>query len=83
MGGFSTDVIDVRNDAGESEYLTFQRILAVDYVMPDDFSEHSSHIIKNLLLEIPEQRIGAREGGFAELKVSPDTPLLCTFRYQA
>jgi len=56
---------------GESEYVTFQRILSVDYVLPDDFSPNASRLIKNLLLEIPDQRIGAREEGFSELKAHP------------
>ena len=57
----STEASNCFNDAGECEYLTFQRILAVDYVIPDDFSEHACHIIKILLLEFAELRIGAGE----------------------
>ena len=41
-----------------SEYLTFEKILALDYQMPDHFSEAARSIVKLLLVTDPSARLG-------------------------
>ena len=41
-----------------SEYLTFEKILALDYRMPEYFSEAAQSIVQSLLLSTPNARLG-------------------------
>ena len=41
-----------------SEYLTFEKILALDYQIPDHFSEAAKSIVQSLLRTDPHARLG-------------------------
>lgn len=50
-----------------SEYLTFQRILLLDYHLPDHMPESAQNVIKLLLQRDPNARLGKPEApGFIE-----------------
>ncbi|KAK9830445.1 hypothetical protein WJX72_011801 [[Myrmecia] bisecta] len=51
-----------------SEYLTFQRIAAADYTLPDDLPPVALDLIKQLLVLEPEKRLGVGLRGLDELR---------------
>ena len=66
-----------------SEYLTFERITALDFEFPEGFPPDAAALVKGLLVLEPAERLGCRAGaaggeggstaatgGFAELKAS-------------
>lgn len=55
----------------DSEYLTFKKILSRDFEFPSSFPEVARDLVDNLLRLAPEERLGARAGGYAELKQHP------------
>nr|BAK64411.1 phosphoinositide-dependent protein kinase-1 [Haemaphysalis longicornis] len=52
-----------------NEYLTFQKILKLKYEFPDGFNSVVRHLVENLLVIDPTQRLGAAgRGGYPALK---------------
>jgi len=57
---------------GESEYLTFQKVVNRDFgEVPDDLSDDANTLIDALLQVVPGERLGAGEGGYGRLKAHP------------
>jgi len=56
---------------GASEYMTFQAVSTGTFTYPKGFPEVAKDLINQLLVLDPEQRIGARENSYAELKSHP------------
>ena len=64
-----------------SEYLTFERITALDYEFPDGFPPEAAELVRELLVLDPAERLGCRSsgsqgkdegmGGFPELRAHP------------
>ncbi|KAG4095301.1 Pkinase-domain-containing protein [Neocallimastix lanati (nom. inval.)] len=57
-----------------NEYQTFQKILKMEYTLPDEIPEVAKDLIKKLLVEDPNHRIGAdtpEGGGYEALKSHP------------
>ena len=48
---------------GLSEYLTWQKVKAVDYTFPDGFDELAKDLVQKLLVKSPTERLGAGEPG--------------------
>lgn len=48
---------------GGTEYLTFQKILALEYDFPDTFPEHAQAFVKSILVIDPAARLGAGTDG--------------------
>ena len=48
---------------GLSEYLTWQKVKAVDYTFPDGFDEQAKDLVQKLLVKSPTERLGAGEPG--------------------
>ena len=48
---------------GLSEYLTWQKVKALDYVFPDGFDEQAKNLVRKLLVKSPSERLGAGEPG--------------------
>jgi len=48
---------------GLSEYLTWQKVKALDYTFPDGFDEQAKDLVQKLLVKSPIERLGARESG--------------------
>lgn len=53
-----------------NEYQTFQKILKMDYKIPEGFPEDAADLVRRLLAENPEDRFGAG-GNWAEIKGHP------------
>lgn len=53
---------------GKTEFLTFNKVTSRDLTFPINFPSDAKDLVENLLALKPEERIGAREGGFDELK---------------
>jgi serine/threonine protein kinase len=53
-----------------NEYQTFQKILKMDYKVPDGFSAYAGDLIRRLLVERSEDRLGAN-GAWDEIKNHP------------
>jgi 3-phosphoinositide dependent protein kinase-1 len=56
---------------GDSEYLIFKKILSKEFQIPSNIPEVAKDLIENLLKLHPDERLGARPGGYAELKRHP------------
>lgn len=56
---------------GESEYLTFQKILHRQLVFPDFFPPLAKDLIDRLLVINPAERLGGSPEGYAKLKSHP------------
>jgi len=56
---------------GESEYLTFQKILHRELVFPDKFPPHARDLIDQLLVIKPADRLGGTPDGYVKLKKHP------------
>jgi len=57
-----------------NEYQTFQKILKMEYTLPDEIPDVAKDLIKRLLVEDPNHRIGADSpegGGYEALKSHP------------
>jgi len=54
-----------------SEYLIFNLIDKRSFIFPENFPEVARDLIDQLLTLEPDERIGNREGGYAELKAHP------------
>ncbi|OAD06126.1 hypothetical protein MUCCIDRAFT_137721, partial [Mucor lusitanicus CBS 277.49] len=55
-----------------TDYLIFQKIKSLDYVMPDEFPPAAKDIVQRLLTSEPEKRFGsAATGGIAAIKEHP------------
>jgi 3-phosphoinositide dependent protein kinase-1 len=50
---------------GLSEYLTWQKIKALEYTFPDGFDEDARDLVTRLLLKDPAERLGAGQPGSA------------------
>lgn len=48
---------------GLSEYLTWQKVKALDYTFPDGFDEQAKALVQKLLVKSPTERLGAGELG--------------------
>ena len=48
---------------GLSEYLTWQKVKALDYTFPDGFDEQAKDLVQKLLVKSPAERLGAGELG--------------------
>lgn len=48
---------------GLSEYLTWQKVKALDYTFPDGFNEQAMDLVQKLLVKSPAERLGAGEPG--------------------
>ena len=48
---------------GLSEYLTWQKVKALDYTFPDGFDEEAKDLVQKLLVKSPTDRLGAGELG--------------------
>lgn len=46
---------------GLSEYLTWQKVKALDYTFPDGFDEQAKGLVQKLLVKLPTERLGAGE----------------------
>eukprot|EP00164_Ancoracysta_twista_P003200 GFYU01004268.1.p1 GENE.GFYU01004268.1~~GFYU01004268.1.p1 ORF type:complete len:695 (+),score=157.08 GFYU01004268.1:253-2337(+) len=55
----------------DNEYLTFQKILKLDYHFPDEFDATAKDLVKKLIVLDPNRRLGSGEKGFADLKAHP------------
>ena len=54
---------------GLSEYLTWQKVKALDYTFPDGFDEQAKDLVEKLLVKSPTDRLGAGElGAFNDIK---------------
>ncbi|CDZ96937.1 protein kinase [Phaffia rhodozyma] len=56
---------------GKTEYLTFQKIKALDYEFPINFDEDAQDLIEKLLVLEPTQRLGTGPGRMQEIKTHP------------
>lgn len=56
---------------GDSEYLIFKKILSKELEIPSNIPEVAKDLVENLLKLDPDERLGARPGGYAELKRHP------------
>ncbi|KAI5084453.1 hypothetical protein GOP47_0000622 [Adiantum capillus-veneris] len=54
-----------------TEYLTFQKVMARDFILPDFLSPEAKDLINKLLDMDPSKRPGADPNGFATLKAHP------------
>ncbi|CAI4232413.1 unnamed protein product [Auanema sp. JU1783] len=45
----------------ETEYLIYKRIQRIDHTFPDDFPEDAKDMVNKILIEDPQQRLGASE----------------------
>ena len=48
---------------GLSEYLTWQKVKALDYTFPDGFDEQAKSLVQKLLVKSPSERLGVGELG--------------------
>ena len=48
---------------GLSEYLTWQKVKALDYTFPEGFDEQAKDLVQKLLVKSPTERLGAGEPG--------------------
>ena len=48
---------------GLSEYLTWQKVKALDYTFPDGFDEQAKDLVQKLLVKSPTERLGGGEPG--------------------
>ena len=48
---------------GLSEYLTWQKVKALDYTFPDGFDEQARDLVQKLLVKLPAERLGGGEPG--------------------
>ena len=48
---------------GLSEYLTWQKVKAVEYTFPDGFDEQAKDLVQKLLVKSPTERLGAGDLG--------------------
>jgi 3-phosphoinositide dependent protein kinase-1 len=48
---------------GLSEYLTWQKVKALDYTFPDGFDEEAKDLVQKLFVKSPAERLGAGEPG--------------------
>jgi 3-phosphoinositide dependent protein kinase-1 len=48
---------------GLSEYLTWQKVKALDYTFPDGFDEQAKDLVQKLLVKSPSERLGGGEPG--------------------
>ena len=48
---------------GLSEYLTWQKVKALDYTFPDGFDEQAKDLVQELFVKSPSERLGAGEPG--------------------
>lgn len=48
---------------GLSEYLTWQKVKALDYTFPEGFDEQAKDLVQKLLVKSPVERLGAGEPG--------------------
>jgi len=59
---------------GNNEYQTFQKIIKMEYELPDEIPDVAKDLIKKLLVEDPNHRIGSdtpEGGGYEALKSHP------------
>ncbi|KAJ1968475.1 serine/threonine protein kinase [Dispira parvispora] len=56
---------------GPNEYLTFQKILRLEYSMPDHFSPQARDLVSRLLVLGPSERLGAGESDLSAIKRHP------------
>lgn len=55
-----------------TDYLIFQKIKNLEYVIPDDFPEHGKNIVEGLLVSDPNERFGSKsKGGIQAIKDHP------------
>ena len=53
---------------GKTEYLTFQKIKALEYTFPDGFDSQARDLVERLLVLDPSKRIGAGPTGIEEIR---------------
>lgn len=53
---------------GPNEYQTFQKIIKLDYTIPEGFPEKAKDLVQKLLVSDPTKRLGAGPDGFTALK---------------
>ena len=62
---------------GLSEYLTWQKVKALDYTFPDGFDEQAKDLVQKLLVKSPSERLGGGEpGGSNDIKALKAHPFL-------
>ena len=50
------------------EYDIFQKVVRISYTIPDDFPEYAKDLIEKLVVTEPNERLGANENGYVQLK---------------
>lgn len=67
---------------GLSEYLTWQKVKALDYTFPDGFDEQARDLVQKLLVKSPTERLGAGEPGSAnDMKALKAHPYFATIEW--
>ena len=69
---------------GLSEYLTWQKVKALDYTFPDGFDEQAKDLVEKLLVKLPTDRLGAGEqGAFNDIKALKAHPFFAPIEWPA
>ena len=64
---------------GLSEYLTWQKVKALEYTFPDGFDEQAKDLVQKLLVKLPMERLGAGEPGSSnDIKALKSHPMFAT-----
>lgn len=67
---------------GLSEYLTWQKVKALDYTFPDGFDEQAKDLVGKLLVKSPTDRLGAGElGAFNDIKALKAHPFFAPIEW--
>jgi len=62
-----------------SEYLTWQKVKALDYTFPDGFDEQAKDLVQKLLVKSPTERLGAGSGKPHDMKALKAHPFFALF----
>lgn len=69
---------------GLSEYLTWQKVKALDYTFPDGFDEQAKDLVQKLLVKSPTERLGAGEPGSSnDMKALKSHPYFAPIEWTA
>lgn len=64
---------------GLSEYLTWQKVKALDYTFPDGFDQRAKDLVQTLLVKSPAERLGAGEpGSYNDIKALKAHPFFAS-----
>jgi len=67
---------------GLSEYLTWQKVKALDYTFPDGFDEQAKDLVEKLLVKSPTERLGAGElGAINDIKALKAHPFFASIEW--